>query len=96
MTALPFLMAGVSMDGVFVLKTALDGTDGTLPLNKRIGHVAKKGGVSITVASLTNVGAFLIGANTGLPALRAFSVFAAIGLLFNLLLQVRFCSSLAS
>ena len=43
-----------------------------------------------TVAeSCAVVQAFMIGSNTSLPALASFSIYAAIGLLFDLILQVR-------
>lgn len=38
--------------------------------------------------------AFMIGSNTSLPALSAFSIYAAIGILFDLLLQVTFFAAI--
>lgn len=89
MSILPFIMLGIGVDGMFVLTTALDGTDENLPLDVRMGQAMSEGGVSVFIASLTNFGAFMIGSNTSLPALSAFSIYAALGLLFNLLLQVQ-------
>lgn len=42
-----------------------------------------EGGTSITITSLTNFGAFIIGSNTSLPGLRYFSIYAALGVLFD-------------
>lgn len=41
------------------------------------------------LAAVVVVQAFMIGSNTSLPALASFSIYAAIGLLFDLILQVR-------
>lgn len=89
MTILPFIMIGIGVDGMFVLQSALDLTDPADPMEERMGFTLAHAGVSVTVASLTNFAAFIIGSNTSLPALRAFSIYAAMGLLFDLLLQVR-------
>jgi Niemann-Pick C1 protein len=58
-------------------------------LQERMARMLSSAGVSVTVASLTNFAAFAIGSNTSLPALSAFSLYAAFALLFDLLLQVR-------
>ena len=92
MSILPFIMLGVGVDGMFVLQAALDATDKDAPMELRMGETMRHGGLSVAVASITNFGAFMIGSNTSLPALSAFSVYAALGLLFDLLLQVRCCS----
>ena len=89
MAILPFIMLGVGVDGRFVLQAALDATDPEAPMELRMGETVRHGGLSVAVASITNFGAFMIGSNTSLPALSAFSVYAALGLLFDLLLQVR-------
>lgn len=44
-------------------------------------------GTSIFVTSLTNFGAFIIGSNTSLPALRNFSIYAAFGIIFDLIFE---------
>lgn len=88
MAILPFIMLGIGVDGMFVLTTALDSTSEALPLEARMGQAMSEGGVSVFVASLTNFAAFMIGSKTSLPALSAFSIYAALGLLFNLIFQV--------
>lgn len=55
-----------------------------------MGYVLRTGGLSVAAASVTNFGAFMIGSNTSLPALAAFSVYAALGILFDLFLQITF------
>lgn len=90
MSILPFIMIGIGVDGMFVLQAALDKTDVNAPMEDRMGYTLSHAGVSVTVASITNFAAFLIGSNTSLPALAAFSVYAAFGILFDLLLQITF------
>lgn len=87
-------MLGVGVDGMFVLQSSMDATNREDSMEVRMGETMRAGGLSVAVASLTNFGAFMIGSNTSLPALSAFSIYAALGLLFNLFLQV--CSVLRS
>ena len=53
----------------------------------------RHGGASVTVAAITNFAAFMIGANTTLPALSAFSIDAALAVLVGLILQLTFFSA---
>jgi Niemann-Pick C1 protein len=93
MSVLPFVVAGIGVDAVFVLQSALDLQDRSLPLEERMGRTLQYAGVSVSTASLTNFFAFLIGSNTSLPALSAFSKYAAFAILFDLLLQVHSINS---
>lgn len=47
---------------MFVLQNALDLTPEDMPMVDRVSRAMASGGVSVTVASLTNFGAFAIGA----------------------------------
>ena len=76
--------------GIFVLQSCLDEMPSGLSMPDRMAGTLAHAGVSVTVASLTNFAAFAIGSNTSLPALRAFSLYAAFALLFNLILQASF------
>ncbi|TRY79298.1 hypothetical protein TCAL_08847, partial [Tigriopus californicus] len=53
-----------------------------LPVAQRIGLTMKHAGVSITVTSITDMAAFLIGSSSSMPILRTFCLFAAMGVLF--------------
>jgi Niemann-Pick C1 protein len=75
-------------DALFVLQSAMDRSSKADTMEDRMAYTMSSAGASITVASLTNVAGFLIGSNTSLPALRAFSLYAALAMLFDLLLQV--------
>lgn len=56
--------------------------DPDAPVEERISKVMRESGAAITVTSMTNIIAFAVGAYTNLDALFAFSLYAAIGLLF--------------
>lgn len=89
MSILPFLLVGIGVDSVFILVAAHDYTDAALSSADRMAETLRTGGVSVTVAAFTNVFAFLIGANTSLPGLRAFAIYTAFALFFDWMFQVR-------
>ena len=88
MNVLPFLLLGVGVDDMFVIVNAYDHVDKSLDLPTKMGKTMATAGASITVTSLTDIFAFLIGSNTSLPALRNFCFYAAIGILFDFFFQV--------
>lgn len=53
-------------------------------LQEQTGIILKKGGLSVLLTSLCNVGAFLSATIIPIPALRVFSLQAAILVFFNL------------
>ncbi len=53
-----------------------------LPPVQRVGAAMKHAGVSITIASVTDLIAFSISSSTNMPILRAFCFFCAVGLFF--------------
>ncbi|KAL3916707.1 MAG: hypothetical protein SGPRY_006704 [Prymnesium sp.] len=55
---------------------------------QRVAQGIASAGVSITITSLTDFLAFLLGSTSSLPALSAFCVFAAIGILADFILQI--------
>lgn len=90
MGVFPFLLIGIGVDDVFVLVSALDRIPEHLPMPQRLSAALSVSGASITVTSLTDFFAFVIGSNTSLPALRNFSLYAAMGILLTLIFQVTF------
>lgn len=62
--------------------------DKTLP--ERMGLMLKHAGASITVTSLTDMVAFLVGATTVLPSLQSFCLYAAVCVLFMYFYVVTF------
>eukprot|EP00794_Sanderia_malayensis_P008208 gene8208-9088_t len=82
---LPFLILGIGVDDVFVIIQSYENTVKKLPSDSSLPYVLaatmKHAGVAISVTSMTDVIAFLIGATTLLPALRSFCVYAGLGIL---------------
>jgi len=89
MNVLPFLLLGIGVDDMFVIVNAYDNEVHRDPI-ERMGLALRSAGMSITVTSLTDVVAFLIGSSTSLPALRNFCFYAALGILFDYLYQITF------
>ena len=64
---IPFLLLGIGVDDMYVIVQAIDnlsGADKALPLHARIGKAMRHAGVSITVTSVTDMAAFLIGSTS--------------------------------
>lgn len=66
-TSLPFLLLGIGVDDMFVIYSCWD----SLPLKdkvsgvpKRMGQAMRHAGLSITITSVTDAIAFLIGSST--------------------------------
>ncbi|CAH1968010.1 unnamed protein product [Acanthoscelides obtectus] len=80
-TSLPFLLMGLGVDDMFVIMACweeLTEEDKKLPIHEKVGMMLKHAGVSISITSLTDVIAFLIGASTILPCLESFCIYAAV------------------
>ncbi|GMH32426.1 hypothetical protein BSKO_00260 [Bryopsis sp. KO-2023] len=88
MGLMPFLLLGIGVDNLFVIVNAFDKTCKEDPIEQRLANALGLSGTSISVTSLTNLFAFVIGAQTSLPVLRAFSFYAAFGVFCNYALQV--------
>ena len=96
MSVAPFLLLGIGVDDMFVIVTQFDLQDPALPVKTRLGKALAEAGASITVTSLTDFFAFLIGSNTSLPALKVFSYYVAAAVMFNYILQITaFAATLA-
>lgn len=66
-TSLPFLLMGLGVDDIFVLMSCwrqVDEMHTGCALPERVGLMMRHAGASITVTSITDVVAFLIGAST--------------------------------
>uniref|UniRef100_A0A1B0D602 SSD domain-containing protein n=1 Tax=Phlebotomus papatasi TaxID=29031 RepID=A0A1B0D602_PHLPP len=94
-TSLPFLLLGLGVDDMFVMmacwrkvQNAENAKDLTLP--DRLGLMLRHAGASITVTSLTDIVAFLVGSTTVLPSLQSFCIYASVGILMTYLYAVTF------
>lgn len=86
---LPFILLGLGVDDCFVIFSAFHQPDVLhLPLEQRMGRALSRAGASITLTSLTDFIAFMVGSSSKLPALSSFCQYAALGVLMILLLQV--------
>ncbi|CAM6128550.1 unnamed protein product [Calypogeia fissa] len=85
---IPFLVLAVGVDNMCILVHAVKRQDPALSREERIGNALSEVGPSITVASLSEVLAFAVGIITPMPACRVFSMFAAVAVLLDFILQV--------
>lgn len=88
MEVIPFLVLAVGVDNMCILVHAVKRQQVELPLEGRISNALAEVGPSITLASLSEVLAFSVGSFIPMPACRVFSMFAALAILLDFLLQV--------
>ncbi|KAK6277826.1 hypothetical protein POUND7_018149 [Theobroma cacao] len=88
MEVIPFLVLAVGVDNMCILVHAVKRQALDLPLEGRISNALVEVGPSITLASLSEVLAFAVGSFIPMPACRVFSMFAALAVLLDFLLQV--------
>ncbi|KAA8535924.1 hypothetical protein F0562_028402 [Nyssa sinensis] len=88
MEVIPFLVLAVGVDNMCILVHAAKRQPLELPLEERISNALVEVGPSITLASLSEVLAFAVGGFISMPACRVFSMFAALAVLLDFLLQV--------
>ncbi|KAL8135782.1 hypothetical protein AgCh_010405 [Apium graveolens] len=88
MEVIPFLVLAVGVDNMCILVHAAKRQRLELPLERRISSALVEVGPSITLASLSEVLAFAVGSFIPMPACRVFSMFAALAVLLDFLLQV--------
>ncbi|CAA2984524.1 Niemann-Pick C1 -like [Olea europaea subsp. europaea] len=88
MEVIPFLVLAVGVDNMCILVQAVKRQQSELPLEGRISNALVEVGPSITLASLSEILAFAVGSFIPMPACRVFSMFAALAVLLDFLLQV--------
>jgi len=96
---IPFLVLAIGVDSLYIITEAFDATGdiepstvttSTAPLTiqQRLDITLQKVGPSITIAAMSETIAFLFGILTKMPAVVAFSVYAAFAIFFNYFLQI--------
>lgn len=85
---LPVLLVALGVDDMYVIVTAWDACGGSMgSVEMRAQRAMRRAGMAITVTSVTDVLAFLVGTTTALPGLRWFCIYAAVGISMVFLLQ---------
>lgn len=92
---LPLLLIGIGIDDCFHVTRAADemflrDEHKDKSVRVRMALALSQAGTAITVTSFTNVVVFLLSAISRLPALRYFSIWAAIGIFFAWLYSITF------
>lgn len=79
---LPFILIGIGVDDAFVIVAAFDKTDRRKTSPDRIYDTFLRVGMSVTMTSMTDVTAFLLGSMSVLPAVKWFCAYAAFAIAF--------------
>ncbi|XP_034558074.1 protein patched homolog 1 [Notolabrus celidotus] len=80
---LPFLALGIGVDDMFLLAHSFTEAASNIPFKDRTGDCLRRSGTSVALTSINNMIAFFMAALVPIPALRAFSLQAAIVVVFN-------------
>ncbi|XP_071092905.1 patched domain-containing protein 3-like [Haliotis cracherodii] len=97
---MPIVVLAVGVDDMFLMmsawaKTNVHGAEWDIP--KRVGHTFSRAGIGITITSLTDFLAFMIGATSDFLSIRNFCIFMAAAIILCFLFQTTFfagCMSL--
>nr|XP_003706373.1 PREDICTED: Niemann-Pick C1 protein-like [Megachile rotundata]XP_012147953.1 PREDICTED: Niemann-Pick C1 protein-like [Megachile rotundata] len=94
-TSLPFLLLALGVDDNFLIMASwkeihAHKENRNKPLEERVALMLGHAGSAISITSLTDVVAFIIGASTILPSLQSFCIYAAFGVLLTFLFQITF------
>ncbi|ESP03417.1 hypothetical protein LOTGIDRAFT_199271 [Lottia gigantea] len=86
----PFLVLAVGVDNIFILVQTFqrDKRRAGETIEEQVGRTIGKVGPSMLLTSLSESLAFFLGALTDMPAVKIFSLYAAMAVLFNFLLQI--------
>ncbi|PKA60101.1 hypothetical protein AXF42_Ash009785 [Apostasia shenzhenica] len=88
MEVIPFLVLAVGVDNMCILVHAVKRQAVEVSLEGKMCNALVEVGPSITLASLSEVLAFAVGSFIPMPAIRVFSMFAALAVLLDFILQV--------
>lgn len=88
---IPFLLLGLGVDDMFVIIQAFN----QLPplkekteISEKIAATLSNSGVAITVTSLTDLLAFVVGSTTTVPALKSFCIYCGLGIFVVYIFQI--------
>lgn len=84
----PFLVLAIGIDNVFIILNNFNSQDPTETIEKRLCTTMRSVGLGITLASLSESFAFMLGALTRMPAVQSFAYFSGIAMIADFLLQI--------
>lgn len=86
---IPFLVLAVGVDNIFIIVQTYRRSTRLPEENKaeHIGRVVGEVAPSMLLNSITDSVSFFLGGLSGMPAVRAFALYAGVALLFNFILQ---------
>ncbi|ESO99305.1 hypothetical protein LOTGIDRAFT_213342 [Lottia gigantea] len=87
---MPFLALGVGIDCMFVIMSEWAEHYDETSVEDQMGATLEKCGGSISIASLTDIIAFLIGVSSSFISIRNFCVYTAMALFFSFVLHLTF------
>lgn len=90
LAAMPFLIAAIGVDDMFVLVSGWHETDPLLPAHKRLGMVMSEAGVSVMITSVINVISFATCVSQDTRGVSIFGLYASLGLAIEYLYQMTF------
>ncbi len=93
---IPFLVLAVGVDNIFILTQTIQ-RDRRLPdedIESQIGRIVGRVGPAMLLTSVSESIAFFLGALTPMPAVRLFSLYAAMSVLIDFFLQITIFVSL--
>ncbi|KAJ3090553.1 hypothetical protein HK102_003385 [Quaeritorhiza haematococci] len=85
---IPFLVLAVGVDNIFILTHAYERTDPDYPIEERCAVALGEVGPSVLLAAVSETIAFGMGAFVSMPAVSVFSMYAALAVFVDFLLQV--------
>ncbi|KAJ6243895.1 npc intracellular cholesterol transporter 1 [Anaeramoeba flamelloides] len=93
---IPFLILAIGVDNLFLITHSFERTDENLSIDERLGIALGHVGSSITLASLSEFLAFILGLVAAVPAITSFCIMAAVAVLVDWILQVTLFISLTA
>ncbi|CAF3027737.1 unnamed protein product [Rotaria socialis] len=87
---IPFLVLAVGVDNIFILTQSIqrDELEPGEEIESQIGRIVGRVGPAMLLTSVSESIAFFLGALTPMPAVRLFSLYAAVSVLIDFLLQI--------
>ena len=83
---LPFLVIGVGIDDMFIILNKVDSLQSMPASSDKLGKVMHHVGFTITMTTLTDLVAFIIGCTSSFPSVKIFCIFAIFSIFFVFLM----------